>query len=194
MKKLIFAVLASVTAMTAMTATTAVQAQQISSPYIGLGVASSDNNFKLGAAGTSNSDGYKASGKIFGGFDVNPMFGVEAGYTDLRKADHTYTIGATSGSATTSGSRSYLAAKASMPVNDAFSVYGKLGAGYSKVKMRSTTIGNADDSDTEVYAGVGGQYKISDKVALTLEYERYGKNKDFGPSANAITVGARYNF
>jgi opacity protein-like surface antigen len=187
MKKLIFAVLAGVTAMTAAQA-------QVSSPYIGLGVASSDHDFKIGAAGTSNPDGYKASGKIFGGFDVNPMFGIEAGYTDIRRADHTYTIGAIPGSATTEGSRSYLAAKATWPVNDAFSVYGKLGAGYSKVKFRSTTLGNEDDSDTEVYAGLGGQYKINEKVALTLEYERYGKSKDFGAKADAITVGARYNF
>ncbi|WP_426207730.1 porin family protein [Massilia sp. TWP1-3-3] len=188
MKKLIFAVLAGVAAMSA------AQAQQISSPYIGLGVASADHDFKIGAAGSSSSDGWKASGKIFGGFDVNPMFGVEAGYTDVRKADHTYTIGATTGSATTEGSRSYLAAKATMPMNDGFSLYGKLGVGYSKTKMRSTTLGNANDSDTEVYAGLGGQYKISDKVALSLEYERYGKNKDFGVKANAVTLGARYSF
>ena len=187
MKKLIFAVLAGVTAMTAAQA-------QVSSPYIGLGVASSDHDFKIGAAGTSKSDGYKASGKIFGGFDVNPMFGVEAGYTDVRRAEHSYTIGATTGTATTEGSRTYLAAKATMPVNEAFSVYGKLGAGYSKTKFRSTTLGSANDSDTEVYAGLGGQYKISDKMALSLEYERYGKSKDFGAKADAITVGARYNF
>ena len=187
MKKLIFAVLAGVTAMTAAQA-------QVSSPYIGLGVASSDHDFKIGAAGTSKSDGYKASGKIFGGFDVNPMFGVEAGYTDVRRAEHSYTIGATTGTATTEGSRTYLAAKATMPVNEAFSVYGKLGAGYSKTKFRSTTLGSANDSDTEVYAGLGGQYKISDKMALSLEYERYGKSKDFGAKADAITVGVRYSF
>ena len=187
MKKLIFAVLAGVTAMSAAQA-------QMSSPYIGLGVSSSDHTYKIGAGGSSTSDGWKASGKIFGGFDVNSMFGVEAGYTDVRKANHTYTIGATTGTATSEGSRSYLAAKATMPVNEAFSVYGKLGAGYSKTKFRSTTLGSADDSDTEVYAGLGGQYKLSDKMALTLEYERYGKSKDFGAKADAITVGARYNF
>ena len=187
MKKLIFAVLAGVTAMTAAQA-------QVSSPYVGVGVSGSDHDFKIGAAGTSSSDGWKASGKVFGGFDVNQTFGVEAGYTDVRKANHAFTIGTTNGSATTEGSRTYLAAKATMPVNDAFSVYGKLGAGYSKIKMRSAALGNADDSDTEVYAGLGGQYKISDKVALTLEYERYGKSKDFGAKADAISLGARYNF
>ena len=187
MKKLIFAVLAGVTAMTAAQA-------QVSSPYVGVAVSNSDHDFKIGAAGTSSSDGWKASGKIFGGFDVNQNFGIEAGYTDVRKADHAFTIGTTNGTATTEGSRTYLAAKATMPVNDAFSVYGKLGAGYSKIKMRSVALGNEDDSKTEVYAGLGGQYKINEKVALTLEYERYGKSKDFGAKADAISLGARYNF
>jgi OOP family OmpA-OmpF porin len=187
MKKLIFAVLAGFTAMTAAQA-------QVSSPYIGLGVASSDHDFKIGSAGTTSSDGYKGSGKIFGGFDVNPMFGVEAGYTDLRSANHSYTIGTNTGTATTDGHRAYVAGKATMPVNDAFSVYGKLGAAYSKTKFRATSLASADDSESGVYAGIGGQYKLSDKVALTLEYERYGKTKDVGAKADAITVGARYNF
>ena len=187
MKKLIFAVLAGFGAMTAAQA-------QMSSPYIGVGVASADHDFKIGAAGSTSSDGYKGSGKIFGGFDVNPILGVEAGYTDIRKADHRYTIGANSGTATTEGSRSYLAAKGTMPVNDALSVYGKLGVGYSKTKFRATSLASQDDSDTEVYAGLGTQYKVSDRMALTLEYERYGKSKDVGVKADAITVGARYSF
>jgi opacity protein-like surface antigen len=187
MKKLIFAVLAGLTAMSAAQA-------QVSSPYIGIGVATSDHDLKIGAAGSTTSDGWKASGKVFGGFDVTPMFGVEAGYTDIRKADHTYTIGGVTGSATSEGSRSYLAGKATMPVNDAFSVYGKLGVGYSKLKLSSPGLGNSDDSKTEAYAGLGGQYKLSEKVALSLEYERYGKSKDAGVKADAITLGARYSF
>jgi hypothetical protein len=31
-------------------------------------------------------------------------------------------------------------------------------------------------------------------VALALAYERYGKSKDAGVKADAITVGARYSF
>ena len=186
MKKLIFAVLAGVAAMSAAQA-------QISSPYIGVGVASSDHDLKIGGASSTTSDSWKGSGKVFGGFDVNQMFGVEAGYTDIRKANHTYTIGGVTGNATSEGNRSYLAAKATMPVSDAFSVYGKLGAGYSKVKL-SSALGNSSDSKTEVYAGLGGQYKLSEKAALILEYERYGKSKDAGVKADAITLGARYNF
>jgi opacity protein-like surface antigen len=187
MKKLIFAAV-----LTGMTAMTAAQAQ--SNPYIGVGVAAADHDLKIGAAGSTTSDGWKASGKIFGGVDINQTFGVEAGYTDVRKADHTYTIGGVTNRATSEGNRSYIAAKGTLPVNDAFSVYGKLGAGYSKVKLSSATLGNTSDSKTEVYAGLGAQYKISEKVALTAEYERYGKSKDAGVKADAISLGARYSF
>jgi opacity protein-like surface antigen len=188
MKKLIFALLAGATAMSAAHA---------EGPYIGLGVASADHNFNLGGASATSSDGYKASAKIFGGVELTPMFGIEAGYTDIRSSDHTFSVGTpvVTGTATTSGSRSYLAGKATMPVNQAFSVYGKLGAGYSKVNVDSATPGvSRSDSKTELYGALGGQYNLNEKVALSLEYERYGKKKDFGVKADAITVAARYNF
>lgn len=189
MKKIIFALIAGVTAMGA------AQAQSPGRPYIGLGVASADHNFKIGGATNANSEGYKPSAKIFGGVELTPMFGVEAGYTDIRKSDHTFTVGATPGRATTDGSRSYLAGKATMPVNEAFSVYGKLGAGYSKVNVSSATpLVSRSDSKTEVYGAVGGQYNLNEKMALTLEYERYGKSKDYGVKADAITAAAKFSF
>ena len=50
------------------------------------------------------------------------------------------------------------------------------------------------DNNTEGYLAVGGEYKLNKNVAFTLEYERYGKNKDFGPKPNVWTVAAKYNF
>lgn len=187
MKKMIIALVAGLTAMGA--------AQAQTRPYVGLGVASADHDFRIGGAANVNSDGYKPSAKIFAGVELNPMFGVEAGHTDIREADHVFTIGAASAAATTEGRRSYLAGKATMPLNDAFAVYGKLGAGYSKVKVRSATpLVGRSDSGTELYGALGGQLNLSESTALTLEYERYGKRKDYGVKADAITVGARYSF
>jgi opacity protein-like surface antigen len=186
MKKLIFALIATVAA---------VGAAQAEGAYVGLGVANSDHSFKIGGGTNVNAEGYKPSVKVFGGVDLTPMFGIEAGYTDLRKADHTYTIGTINGRTTTEGQRAYLAGKATMPLNDAFSVYGKLGAGYSKVELSNTIPGlSRSDSKTEVYGALGGQYNLSKQVALTLEYERYGKSKDYGVKADAISVGAKYSF
>jgi len=186
MKKLIFALIAGATAMSAAHA---------QSPYVGLGVASSDHTYKIGGATNVDGDGWKPSLKVFGGVDINPMWGVEAGYTDLRKASVNYNIGNVAGSGTADGKRAYVAAKATMPLNEQVSFYGKLGAGYQKTEFSASTPGlGRSDSDTGVYAGVGAQYKLSQQVALTLEYERYGKKKDFGAKPDALTVGARYNF
>ncbi len=187
MKKLIAAMIAAAATMSA------AHAQQ--GPYVGVAAANSDHAFKIGGASNVDAAGFKPSLKVFGGYDFTPTFGMEAGYTDLRRADHTFNIGTTSGRATSDGKRAYLAGKGTMPVNEAFSVYGKLGAGYSKAELSSTTPGiSRADSKTELYAGVGGQYKLSEKVALTLEYERYGKSKDYGVKADAISVGAKYSF
>ena len=186
MKKLLFALIA-------VTAVGAAQAQ--SRPYIGLGVASADHDLRIGGMSNTGSEGYKASAKIFGGVELTPMYGIEAGYTDIRSSDHTFTIGGVPGRASTDGSRSYLAGKASMPVNEAFSVYGKLGAGYSKTNLSSATpLVSRSDSKTELYGAVGGQYNLNEKVAFTLEYERYGKTKEYGVKADAITAGAKFSF
>lgn len=187
MKKLLFALIAGVAAMSA------VQAQPTG--YVGLGVASSDHNFNAGSGVSSDPEGFKPNAKIFGGVNLSPTWAIEAGYTDIRKADHAFSVAGVPGTATTDGNRSYVAAKATMPLNDKFGVYGKLGVGYSKVNVRSATpFASGNDSKTEAYAALGGEYNINEKVALSMEYERYGKRKDFGAKADAITVAAKYNF
>src|SRR4051812_35205792 len=131
MKKIIYALIAGATVMSG-----AAMAQN--KPYIGVGVASSTHEFNIGGASNVDAEGWKPSAKIFGGVDITPMFGVEAGYTDLRKADHSFNIGGTGYTGTTDGHRAYIAGKATMPVNEQFSVYGKLGAGYTKTKLSTT--------------------------------------------------------
>jgi OOP family OmpA-OmpF porin len=170
MKKLIVAMIAAAAAMSA---------AQAQNAYVGAAVSTSDTSFR-GAPNASGDDGYKAYGKIYGGYEINPMWAVEAGYTGRVEAD---------------GSRTYVAAKATMPVNEQVSLYGKLGVGYTKTDVNYTAARTSfDQSDTEAYGALGAKYKINEQVALTLEYERYGKKKDFGARADAIALGAQYSF
>lgn len=184
MKKLIFALIAGATAM---------GAAQAQGPYVGVGIASADHTYNLPGTANGSSDGYKASGKLFGGYEFDKTWGVEAGYTDFRKSDYNYTLNGAAGHATSDGHSFYVAGKASVPLNDQFSLFGKLGAARNKATLSDAVFHN-DYSKTEAYGALGGQYNLNKQVALTLEYERYGKSRDFGAKSDVWTVGARYSF
>ena len=190
MKKLIFAVIAGAAF------AGAVQAQETyPKTYVGLGVASVDHDFSAAGATNVDSTGWKANGKIFGGYEFNQTWGAEIGYTDFRKSNASYTINCVNGSAESDGHSAYLAAKASVPINDQFSAYGKLGATYNKASLTTTTPGlSYNDSKTQGYGALGLQYKLNQQVAFVAEYERYGSKRDFGAKPDVVTVGARLSF
>lgn len=186
MKNIIFALIAGATAMSA------AQAQSLSKPYIGVGVATAKHEMNVNGVTVTEKGDRKAAGKLFVGADITPMFGVEAGHS-TSSDDHKVTVGGLGGNVETKSRATYLAAKATMPVNEQFSVYGKLGAVHTKDKAYSA-LGSYSESDNGVYAGVGGQMNLNEKVALTLEYERNGKKKDFGAKADVVSVNAKYSF
>lgn len=190
MKKLMFAVIAGVAVMGA------AQAQETyPKTYVGVGVASVDHDFSAAGTTNGNADGWKASGKVFAGYEFNQNWGAEIGYTDFRKSDATFTQNGVNGRAESDGHSTYLAAKYSVPINDQFSAYGKLGAAYNKDTLSSATPGlTYDDKRTTAYGGLGVQYKLNEKVAFVAEYERYGDKKNFGAKPDVVTVGARYSF
>ncbi|VXC23909.1 porin family protein [Massilia sp. 9I] len=189
MKKLLVVLIASAAAMSA------AQAQSTSAPraYVGAGIASADHDFKQSGASNVDTDGWKASGKIFGGYDFNQTWGVEAGYTDFAKSDVNYSIGGVNRRGETDGHAFYVAGKATLPVNEQFSVYGKLGATRIKNELEIVNA-SMSRSKTEAYGAVGAEYKLNQNVSLVGEYERYGKSKDFGAKADVLTIGAKYAF
>jgi opacity protein-like surface antigen len=174
MKKLIVALIAGAAAMSAAQAQNFTDTQPHA--YVGVGASTAKN---------IQSDDYKLGGKIYGGYQVNQTWAAEAGYTDF--GDHDAANG------TTKGNGYYVAAKATMPINEQFSAYGKVGVQRSERKFNSAAL-SLKDTDTGAYGALGVQYKLNQQVALTAEYERYGKEKDLGAKANAWTVGAHYNF
>lgn len=190
MNKLIVALIASVAAMSA------AHAQQATPrAYVGVGVASADHQDSLPGATNVDADGYKASGKLFGGYEFNRTWGVEAGYTDFRSSNVTYSLGGVPGSGETKGHSLYVAGKASMPINEQFLAYAKLGVARNKNELETVNaVMNRSESKTEAYGALGLQYNINQDVSLIAEYERYGKSKDFGAKANVWTIGAKYSF
>lgn len=181
MKKLILALVAT------FAATGAAHAQstaQVPGPYVGAAVSN---------VGKMMSDGRKAQAKIFAGYEFDQNFGVEAGVTNRSSESLDVQLNGQAYTARTRGYNSYVAGKYTMPINEQFSAYGKLGMSYQVVKHSGAGFSHKDD-DTGLYAGLGLQYKVTDKVALTAEYERSGKREGVNDPNDAWTLGMKVGF
>jgi OOP family OmpA-OmpF porin len=195
MKKILFALITSATAFGGMSAAQAAEP----GPYVGVGVVASQHKYNL-STDTSNGDrkSDEWSGKIYGGYQLDKTWAVEGGYTDFGKSDYAYTVGALRSTIDSKSHSYYIAGKGSYPINDQFSAFGKLGVAYNKNEVSATGLAsrfNGDGNRTNLYASVGGEYALNQKVSLSLEYEHYGKNDiDQGRKKGVVSLGARYNF
>lgn len=154
--------------------------------YVGLGAAIADNH----ASGN-----VRASPKIFAGLDLDAHWGVEAGYVRFGKVnDDDWIATAQFPSRSAKGYSTYVAGKYTLPLNEQWSAYGKLGVQHSK---RTEYVGGWEGSveqDNGAYGAVGLQYALNPKLSLVGEYERYGKQKTMGAKADVLTVGLKYGF
>ncbi|MBF6023129.1 outer membrane beta-barrel protein [Lysobacter niastensis] len=105
---------------------------------------------------------------VFGGYQFNRYFGLEAGYADFGKIEPQ---GA--GRALEADS-AYLTAVGTLPITEKFSAYAK--AGFHAWNLDDAIpglTGTNDDSGTDPTYGVGVQYRLTDQVALRGEYSRF---------------------
>lgn len=189
MKKILFTLIASTAALSGVS--------HAQSAYIGAGVTASEYKFDVpNATSGSNHSGTNAAGKIFAGYDFDKTWAVEGGYMDFGSRDYGYTSGGQNGNISTDSSAFYVAGKATMPINEQVSVFGKLGIIENRDKMRGTGLSSnlRNDNKTNLYASVGAQYAINQKVALIAELEHTGKSADQGRDGMGVSLGARYNF
>ncbi|KQV50105.1 porin family protein [Massilia sp. Root335] len=186
-----------VLAAAALAAGTAAHAQQSSTPsdtvsyrpYVGIGVVSARN---------VTTDSRHTDAKIFGGVDLSNNVGVEAGYVNFSSQDVHFSEAMTNtpGGTTlaTKGYSAYIAAKYTVPINDRFSAYGKLGVAHNQRKL-SGSFGLSDtDTNDNVYAGLGVQYKLNERMSVVGEYENYGKQQAFGARPGVWSAGLKFGF
>lgn len=116
-----------------------------------------------------------------GGYDFNQYFAVEGealiglGDEEVSGVDVSleYLVGAY--------------AKAQYPLNEQFSVFGRLGYAYTEVEGSAGGVTVSDDTDGFAY-GVGGEWAFAGPNAIRVEYTRY----EFEDDGEADTFGASY--
>jgi len=176
-------------------AATAAAAQEDKGFYLGasLGSGKSKNTCE-GFVGTC--DDTDTAYKLFAGYQVNRNFGWEAGYGYLgdvsgRSTDGTIDFEVTNKALDFSGI-------VTLPVNDRFAVFGRLGVYRSQVELRGTLGGlQGGDHNTSFTWGLGMRFDLARAFAVRAEWQHY---PDIGGDAagvddmDLLTVGIVMRF
>lgn len=137
---------------------------------------------EVGGLSTDRSD---SGGKIYGGYQFNPNFGLEIGHAKLGS------FGSAAGDV--KGSGTFVDAVGTVPLGGNFSLLGRLGAFNGKLE---NSFAGSTDKSTNVKVGAGVQYDFSNNLGLRGEWERYRFDATGGGKANTdlYSVGLNYKF
>lgn len=80
-----------------------------------------------------------------------------------------------------------IAVLGTVPLNNAFSLYGRLGVG--RTVMKSSRVSNKDRDETDPSVGLGVRYAFSPAWSVNLEATRFTKTE-----VNTYLFGVQYNF
>jgi OmpA-OmpF porin, OOP family len=141
-----------------------------------------NNTFNNSTLTSTNPTGWG----VFIGHDFNPNFAFEAEYLNLGE------IKAGTSSAKSTGFS--LSGIGSIPLNENFSLFGKLGFAMITGSPGGSYTGNDKKSRALTY-GLGGQFNLNPSVGIRLGWDKY-KFNDTGLSGNAslISVGGLIKF
>ncbi|CAA9410410.1 MAG: Outer membrane protein A precursor [uncultured Ramlibacter sp.] len=144
--------------------------------------------------------------KVFGGYQLNRNFAVEAGFFDLGRFGYTATTvpgGTLTGDARVKGLNVDLVG--TLPLTERFSALGRVGITSAKTESSFSSTGaarvpylsaNASQRSTNAKFGLGVAYKFTESLAMRVEAERYGFKDAVGNKGHAdmLSVGLVYWF
>lgn len=142
--------------------------------------------------------------KLFGGYQINKYFALEAGYFDLGQFGYTAAApaGTLIGNIRLKGIN--LDAVGILPLTEKFSTFGRVGLNYAETKDNFSNTGavpaptnpNPSTRDTNYKVGLGLQYAFTESLRMRVEAERYRINDAVGNKGNIdlISVGLVYRF
>lgn len=147
--------------------------------YAGVGVGTAtvelDTNQQLGGFTFDSDD---TAFKVFGGYNFNQYFAIEATYFDGGNPEETlFTLADARGTLEVGVSGLSAAAIGRVPLGEVFALYGKLGlASYDAEitgRLNGDVVedGEAEVSDDDVVYGVGAAFNVGSQFELRAEYE-----------------------
>lgn len=146
------------------------------------GGAALGNQSYPGTVNGNPTSGSALSGKVFGGYQLNPNFSVEAGLAELGAVN--------SGSGQVDSYGTFVDAVGQLPLSNQWSLLGRVGVAHLAVNTPT-----GDDGGNGIKVGVGAEYALTKTMALRGEWERY-QLTGFGstPNADQFTIGLKVGF
>jgi OOP family OmpA-OmpF porin len=171
----------------------AAQAQQ---GYFGVNLGQANHSLNdAGLVATSRAE-KKTAFKIYGGYNFDKNWGVEVGYADFGNPRNVYTVAGAPVTLDYRASAVYVAGTGTLPINDQFALFGKLGFSAGRVSGSVSGAGTTftgSGSKSSVMGGIGASYSFTKNLAVVAEYEDFGKvNTDI--RASMWSIGLRYKF
>lgn len=162
-----------------------------------------NNPLNAGVTSTNLSvDDHDTGFKVFGGYQFNRFFALEAGYFDLGKFSYTadtMPAGTLNGNVKVEGLN--FDAVGFLPFDSKLSAFARAGMSYADVNSTFTGTGAANSSyssrsNTNYKAGLGLQYAFTESLAMRIEGERYRINDASGShgNVNLASLGLIYRF
>jgi OmpA-OmpF porin, OOP family len=134
--------------------------------------------------------------KVFGGYNFNQYFAIEAAYFDGGAPEETViSVPGARGTIEVGTTGLIASVLGRVPLGDMFSLYGKLGFASYDAEIKGRVNGNVvieeDGSDDDVAYGVGAAFNLGASFELRAEYEAISlSDGDF----NMLTVNGLFKF
>ncbi len=113
--------------------------------------------------------------KLYGGINLNETYAIEAGVSLFGTWMVANPAAGSKEEVRLSSKMMYVAGKASMPLGDRYALFGKLGLASNKFTSETTGLASTSQSSIRPMVGFGASASMTKNIALTLEYNYYGK-------------------
>lgn len=157
--------------------------------YIGAAVGQSNFSGNFTPYSVDNKD---ISTSIAAGYNFSKFVGLELGLLDFGKAKVTGIYQGVPFSSDAKAPSAHVSLILTAPVDDAISIYGRIGAASTDRKVVACVsggCGTTSDRKTEVVYGIGLGYAFTKRLTGTLEYLKLNDSK-----ISAINAGVRFGF
>lgn len=160
-----------------------------------LGQSDTDETITTGLITSGPVDGKDTGFKVFGGYMFNRNLGVEAAYVNLGEVSYSGSFGpfpVVGGKVELTGFN--IAALGSFPINEQFSVFGKLGLFIWDVEASDVTGGvpfSAKTDGTDISFGLGVGYNFTRNLGVRAEWERFKLDE---ADSDLLSIGIVWRF